>query len=259
MPEEPATPRPPGVFLAHAPADSAQADALDALLRAGGARTAVDESRDLSDELPAEPVLQDLGACDVLLVVWSSAAAEDAHVAEQRTYAADFGKPCLVWPLDGTDAPEGAEQMPPGSSADDAAAAVHQLLDRQPSDAPPAEDGTAVGPGRWTIESDARDGDVLEAELTGSSDGDGSSSAEQSGHLTGVHRRAGLEGRLTGRWWSTPAASRLDLELESSFGLHPVREQRHLQLRGGPGALTAEDVHGIADPRTYRLTRGNGS
>ncbi|MFI0721680.1 hypothetical protein [Streptomyces sp. NPDC021224] len=256
MPEETSTPKPPGVFLAYAPADAEPAGALDALLRAGGARTAVDEARDLSDELPAEPVLQDLGACDVLLVVWSKAAAQDAHVSQQRTHAADFDKPCLVWPLDGTDVPDGADSVPQGGDASEAAAAVYRLLDRQPPQADPAPGGVAVGPGRWTIASDAQDGEVLEVELTA----DGSPDAEQSGHLTGTHRRAGLEGKLTGRWWSAPADSRLDLELESAFGLRPVHEERHLQLRAdGPDALTAQDVHGIADPRGYHLTRGDGS
>ncbi|MEV7773510.1 TIR domain-containing protein [Kitasatospora sp. NPDC086791] len=255
----------PGVFLAHAPADADRAAALDARLRAGGARTALDESRDLSDGLPAEPVLQELGACDLFLLLWSRAAADDPHVLEQRRYAASFDKPCLVWPLDATPLPPGegrVEQLPPGSDARAADAAVHRLLGTRPATAGPATgrdpaDAGSVEPGHWTIESDEPSGDSLDVRLTASADASVPDDSVDGGHLTGSHLRAGLQGKVTGRWWFARAEGRLDLELASSFGLRPVHELRHLRLLGRDGrTLTAEDLHGIADPRHYRLTQG---
>ncbi|GAB7184632.1 hypothetical protein ATKI12_4463 [Kitasatospora sp. Ki12] len=256
-------PQHPGVFLAHAPADTGRAADLDARLRAGGARTALDESRDLSDGLPAEPVLQELGACDLFLLLWSRDAAEDPHVRAQREYAASFDKPCLVWPLDETALPPGQgreERLPPGSDARAAEAAVHRLLGARADGAPAARPavGAVVGPGHWTIESDARSGESLDVDLTASPDGsvDG---GDDGGDLTGTHRRAGLEGKVTGRWSFDRTEGRLDLELTSAFGLRPVQEARRLRILGGDGgntSLTAEDLHGIADPRHYRLTPG---
>ncbi|MEU9048212.1 MULTISPECIES: toll/interleukin-1 receptor domain-containing protein [unclassified Kitasatospora] len=259
----------PGVFLAHAPADADRATDLDARLRAGGARTALDESRDLSDGLPAEPVLQELGACDLFLLLWSRDAAEDPHVRAQREYAASFDKPCLVWPLDATALPPGqgrVEQLPPGDDAREADAAVHRMLDTRPADARPGgpgadpSGGAAVEPGRWTIESDAQHGESLDLELTpsaGPADAAAPDGSVEGGDLTGTHLRAGLKGKVTGHWSFARTEGRLDLELTSSFGLRPVHEPRHLRMLGGDGdTLTAEDLHGIADPRRYRLTRG---
>ncbi|MEU3618909.1 TIR domain-containing protein [Streptomyces sp. NPDC006872] len=255
----------PGVFLAYAPADADRAAALDGRLRADGARTALDESRDHSDGLPAEPVLQELGACDLFLLLWSEDAADDPHVQEQCQYAASFGKPCLVWPLDTTAPPPGqgqVEQLPPGSDDQEAVAAVHRLLGTRPAD-PQSGDGSgrgaetvgAVESGHWRIESDAQHGESLEVELTPSADAASSHDSVEGGLLTGTHQRAGLQGRVTGRWWFSRTEGRLDLQLESSFGLRPVRELRHLQLLGGDDrSLTAQDLHGIADPRHYRLT-----
>ncbi|MCX4768008.1 TIR domain-containing protein [Streptomyces sp. NBC_01275] len=255
----------PGVFLAYAPADADRAAALDGRLRADGARTALDESRDQDDGLPAEPVLQELGACDLFLLLWSRDAADDPHVQEQYRYAASFGKPCLVWPLDTTAPPPGqgrVEQLPPGSDDQEAGAAVHRLLGAPPAD-PRSGDGSgrapatvgAVESGHWRIESDAQHGESLEVELAPSADAAVPDDSVEGGHLTGTHRRAGMQGRVTGRWWFSRTEGLLDLELESSFGLRPVRELRRLQLLGGDDrSLTAEDLHGIADPRHYRLT-----
>ncbi|MFH8381401.1 toll/interleukin-1 receptor domain-containing protein [Kitasatospora sp. NPDC018058] len=256
----------PGVFLAHAPADGDLAATLDARLRAGGVRTAVDESRDLSDGLPAEPVLQELGACDLFLLLWSRDAADDPHVREQRRYADSFDKPCLVWPLDGTALSPGegpVERLSPGSDAREVDAAVHRLLGTRPTDARPGDGpgwdragGAVVAPGRWVIESDAQYGESLELELAPSADTAVPDDSVEGGHLTGTHLRAGLQGKVTGRWSFTRTEGRLDLELATSFGLRPVRELRRLQLLGGDDrSLTAEDLHGIADPRHYRLTR----
>ncbi|MFE5587148.1 hypothetical protein [Kitasatospora sp. NPDC056531] len=261
----------PGAFLAHAPADADRAAALDARLRAGGLRTALDESRDLSDDLPAEPVLQELGACGLFLLVWSRDAADDPHVLEQRRYAASFDKPCLVWPLDATALPPGegsVEQLPAGTDDRAVDAAVHRLLGTRPVDAPPADappadaagagpvGAGAVQPGHWTIESDDPSGESLDVELTASADAAVPDGSVEGGHLTGTHHRAGLQGKVTGRWWFAPEDGRLDLELASSFGLRPQRERRHLRILDGDGrTLTAEDLHGIADPREYRLTR----
>ncbi|MFD8781927.1 hypothetical protein [Kitasatospora sp. NPDC059599] len=256
----------PGVFLAHAPADADRAAALDTRLRAGGLRTALDESRDLSDELPAEPVLQELGACGLFLLVWSRAAADDPHVLEQRRYAASFDKPCLVWPLDATALPPGegpVERLPAGSDDRAVDAAVHRLLGTRPSDARPADapgagpaGSGAVEPGHWTIESDDPSGESLDVDLTASADAAVPDDSVEGGHLTGTHHRAGLRGEVTGRWWFAPEEGRLDLELSSSFGLRPLRERRHLRILDVDGhTLTAEDLHGIADPRHYRLTR----
>ncbi|MFG2844178.1 TIR domain-containing protein [Kitasatospora sp. NPDC048296] len=256
----------PGVFLAHAPADAERAAALDARLRAAGVRTAVDESRDLSDGLPAEPVLQELGACDLFLLLWSRDAADDPHVREQRQYADSFDKPCLVWPLDGTALPPGerpVEGLPPGSDVPEVDAAVHRLLGTRPTDAGAGDGpgwdragGAAVEPGRWAIESDTQYGESLELDLAASADAAVPDDSVEGGHLTGTHLRAGLRGKVTGRWWFARTEGRLDLELATAFGLRPVRELRHLQLLGGDDrSLTAEDLHGIADPRHYRLTR----
>ncbi|MEU1520344.1 hypothetical protein ABZ490_51035 [Streptomyces sp. NPDC005811] len=256
---------PPGVFLAYAPADADRAAALDGRLRADGARTALDESRDDCNGLPAEPVLQELGACDLFLLLWSRDAADDPHVQEQSRYAASFGKPCLVWPLDTTAPPSEqgqAEQLPPGSDAQEAGAAVHRLLGTRPTD-PQSDDDPARGAervgalesGHWRIESDAQHGESLKVELTPSADAASPHDSVEGGLLTGTHQRAGLQGRVTGRWWFSRTEGRLDLELESSFGLRPVRELRHLQLLGGGDrSLTAEDLHGIAAPRHYQLT-----
>ncbi|MFE3199079.1 hypothetical protein [Embleya sp. NPDC059237] len=225
---------------------------LDVLLRDAGVRTAVDEIRDLSDGLPAEPVLQELGACDLVLLVWSRGAAEDPHERVQCEYAASFGKSCLVWPLDATAPPDGGgvERLPLGCDVREVAAEVVRRLGVRSRGRSGA--GGVVEPGPWTIESDARLGEFLALELGPMGNG-----SRDPGALTGTHRRAGLAGRVVGSWWFDDAAGRLDLDLESAFGLRPVREVRRLQLLGGDGPfLTAEDLHGIADPRRYRLTRG---
>ncbi|WP_439675291.1 hypothetical protein [Embleya sp. MST-111070] len=225
---------------------------LDALLRDAGVRTAVDEIRDLSDGLPADPVLQELGACDLVLLVWSRGAAQDRHARVQCEYAASFGKSCLVWPLDATAPPEGGrvERLPLGCDVREVAAEVVRRLGAARSRGRSGSGGV-VEPGPWTIESDPRLGEVLALELGPMGIGSPDRAA-----LTGTHRRAGLVGRVVGSWWFDDAAGRLDLELESAFGLRPVREVRRLQLLGGDGPfLLAEDLHGIADPRRYRLIR----
>ncbi|GAA2065128.1 hypothetical protein GCM10009839_90920 [Catenulispora yoronensis] len=240
-------PEPPGVFLAFASEDSPRALSLDASLRASGARTAFDESEEPDEELPSEVVLQDLGACDGFVLVWSRHTAEDDGVSELRRLAASFDKPCFVRSLDATPAPEDVDGRIPAEDDDAAAtAAVHRLLGAQPPVSAPRPH-LSVEPGRWQITSDAQHGETLDLELTG---------ADGSGPLTGVHRRAGVEGNVTGHWRSYPEEGRLDLDLESSFGLRPQHSLRQLQLLGGTNhELTAEDLHGIATVLRYRLVR----
>jgi hypothetical protein len=255
-PDDPAArPRRPGVFLAFAPQDASPASSLDTLLRAGGARTAFDESRELHDGLPSEPVLQDLGACDALLLVWSRHTADDAGVSAQRRLAASFDKPRLVRSLDAAQVPEDAgRQFPPEDDDDDVVAAIYRILGVQPQERAPRPQ-FAVEPGRWRITGDARHGETLELELMAARDA-GSTPATSAGYLTGVHWRAGIEGKVTGRWWSNAAEGQLDLQLETSFGLRPYQALRRLQLLGGTGRqITAEDLHGIATVLHYRLVR----
>ncbi|GCE02380.1 hypothetical protein EHYA_10157 [Embleya hyalina] len=214
-------------------------------------RIAVDEVRESADPLPAESVLQELGACDLVVLVWSRGASRDRHVREQCEYAASFGKACVVRPLDVTAPPGGGdvERLPLGCGVREVAASVRRRLGARAGDG--FGYGGVVGPGSWTIESDARYGESLTVELGPLVDG-----SAGPGSLTGTHRRAGLEGRVVGCWRFGAAASRLDPEPESAFGLRPVREVRRLQLLGGGDRfLAAEDLHGIADPRRYRLTR----
>jgi len=251
----PAEPGRPGIFLAFAQEDASRALNLDALLRAGGARTALDESRELHNGLPSEPVLQDLGACDLLLVVWSRHAAADAHVSEQRRLAASFGKPCVVRSLDPAPVPaDTSRQLPPEDDDQEVVAAVYRLLGMRPQ-GKASRPQLAVDPGCWRITSDAQHGETLKLDLTAAHD-EASTAATSAGYLTGVHQRAGIEGKVTGRWWSYAAEGQLDLDLESSFGLRPQRALRRLRLLGGTAQdIAAEDLHGIATVLHYRLIR----
>ncbi|MFD0634670.1 hypothetical protein ACFQ9X_27155 [Catenulispora yoronensis] len=173
-------PEPPGVFLAFASEDSPRALSLDASLRASGARTAFDESEEPDEELPSEVVLQDLGACDGFVLVWSRHTAEDDGVSELRRLAASFDKPCFVRSLDATPAPEDVDGRIPAEDDDAAAtAAVHRLLGAQPPVSAPRPH-LSVEPGRWQITSDAQHGETLDLELTGA-DGSGPSPASTAG------------------------------------------------------------------------------
>lgn len=238
--------RPVGVFLDFAPADEAAARELDAFLRGHAIRTAVDRERFLQDGLPDEQVLQDLGACDLLVVIWSAAAAADERLAAHRELAESFGKRWLAYAVD--DAP-----VVPGATAvlhaDDAAARSDLLRAVTPGSHPPVRPpvGVTVRPGVWTIERDAPPGLVLELRLT------------DDGRLAGTQKQAGLVGEVGGTWRFAPADAQLILDTEVRFGLRPVRTEVELQLlaAAAEGRLSAEDVHGLAAPARYTISPGH--
>jgi hypothetical protein len=237
----------PGVFLSFSPHDRAVADRLDSVLRRGGVRTAVDRLRELENGLPTEPVLQDLGACDRLVVLWSRAAAQDQVVGVHRDLAASFGKPSLACLLDTDVVPPSADTVLRAAPGDGAAleqrllAAVHG---GRPGPSPAPRGDTVVGPGHWRIEDDGPHPRVLSLQL-------GADHA-----LRGTERSGPLTGAVSGRWRFDAENAQLDLTLDSAFGLRPVRNDLELQLLAVPGNVTAaEDVHGLASPRRYRLTR----
>ncbi|GAA1214512.1 hypothetical protein GCM10009665_00310 [Kitasatospora nipponensis] len=246
------TGRPPGVLLSFGPEGERAARRLDALLRGGGVRTALDGLGHLDAGLPPGPVLLDLGACDLLVVLWGRRSAADPAVGARLTVAESFGTPLLCYGLDDTPAPARAGTVIRAAHHDPAgdAEAAHRVLVAAhqgrpvPAPAPPPSGGAAVTPGHWTIEDDATHPSILSLEL----------SAE--GGVRGSLRHRQLLAQVTGRWRFEARDRRLELDLRHAFGLRPVRTRLELQLLDGDRqGLRAEDVHGLAHRRRYRLER----
>lgn len=222
-----------GVFLDYASDDEAAARGLDSRLRGLGLRTAVDRDRRTENDIPAEPVLQDLGACDALVLLWSAAAAADHRIGVILRTAASFGKDLLAVPVDGT-AP------PPDASRTATAAEVLAAVGARPQRVDTAD--IILAPGDWTVETGADDTYVL--------------SLGEDGQVRGERRTRGLTGTVTGDWTYDHSSARLTLDLAVTIGLRPQRSLLDIQLLGsGDARLTGVDVHGLAAPARYTLRR----
>ncbi|GHJ40870.1 hypothetical protein [Streptomyces sp. TS71-3] len=219
-------PASPAVFLTAAQWDRASLTALDRRLRRRGVRTGVDPERVQTDDLLPEPVLQDLGACDALVAVWSEAAAGDPFVEAHLETAASFGKRAIRY------TPNGDAQFE---------TLLCDLYGDAPVPAPREPAGVAVDPGRWRItDHDA----ALELDLVLGPDG----------RATGTGTARDRTGRVSGSWRYDAPEEELALDLRITIGLRPTPLALLLCPTGRDGdRIHAADAHGLAAPHTYTV------
>ncbi|GAA2460852.1 hypothetical protein [Streptomyces macrosporus] len=224
-------PASPAVFLTAAERDLATLTTLDRRLRRHGVRTGVDAERVLTDGILQEPVLQDLGACDAVVAVWSEAAAGDPVVAAHLETAASFGKRTIRY------SPNGDAQFED---------LLHEVYGATPVPAPKAPTGVVIAPGRWRITDDDT---PLELDLVLAPDG----------RATGTGTAREHTGRVTGGWRYDTPHEELALDLRIAIGLRPAPLPLLLcPTRRDGDRVHAADAHGLAAPHTYTLAPGDG-
>jgi hypothetical protein len=249
---------PPKVFLSYATADRSVAVRLDAELRARGIRTYLDSSEDRpdfdEDEMLPEPILQQLGWCDVLLALWSRAASESGWVEAECRMAREFGKELLAYRLDGTPPPSLDGPLPvvekagDPDSIDELLRALHVDGGHRESAGPPGA-AVAIVAGRWHLDiTDLAGRSSRTLDLT------------EDGHLKGETKVKGLSGTVSGTWSYHPKDGLLKLEMETRVGLRPNTEVLQIQLTGRDGdALLGEDRYDLGPGRRYTLTKVDGA
>src|SRR5262249_53868001 len=95
----------PNVFISYSPSDKEIALQVDALLRTYRVKTFVDFDRAMENELLLEEVLQERGACHMVVLIWSQRAVNDEVVNADWQTALSFGQPVVPYTLDDTPLP----------------------------------------------------------------------------------------------------------------------------------------------------------
>lgn len=212
------------VFVAYDVDAEAGARLIDRQLRRRGTRTAIGDGTPFENGLPPDLVLQDLGACDVLLLVSSGEARDDPNLAVLSRLAESFGKRSV--------------SCRPGDDVTN----VQKEIEDTVTD---SEGALTINAGEWTITSDRADLTKLAVKLAGD------------GRVTGTHEAQGMTGEVNGSWKFDPGNRELSLDLESSFGLTPNQLQLELELTGEDGGtITAKDAHGLASSHAYQIRQG---
>jgi hypothetical protein len=240
----------PKVFISYSPLDKDIALEIDSLLRTYRVKTFVDFDRVIENELLLENVLQELGACQGVVLIWSQRAVNDEVVDADWQTALSFGKPVIPYILDNTPLPPkiNSSQIIPIDNLQNAKDEIlRSIYEGNPVPPPQEPVAIAMTPGHWRVEIDERSRtSVMELDLN------------PDRKITGQHNKLGLSGSINGEWQFDSTNDLLTLQVESRFGLRPNRYVLRIQLTSqDKEAIYGEDMYGFAGIQTYKLIKGS--
>jgi hypothetical protein len=242
------TPTTPKVFISYSCADRIATQALATSLRKHHVRTFLycdDREGFEPGQMLPEVILQELGWCDVCLVVWSGLTAVSDWVSREIQIALDFDKAILSYQLDKTPLPPEIASLPSIIAADTGAQSelLRLIYGDSPIPQPSIPEEIHLEPGLWHIDiSDILQTTTLKLQI------------QEDGSLSGQREQGNITGQVTGEWRYDQSENLLTMKLESRVGLRPNHEILRVRLtQQQDRVLSGEDMYALG-PVLYHYT-----